>query len=170
MTKFTIEQGYTNPTLRTVSSTIANHDIRKYKKIADDMIKYIKNPKNGWVWLAAPQIGINKRLIVASLMQDYDDESYRTIALINPVIIAHSEDITWDDEWCLSVPGETGEVLRYAWVEIEYLDTSWQKYRIRLDRLAARIIQHEIDHLDGILFTDRIKEQETLLVTSRKKS
>lgn len=47
MTKFTIEQGYTNPTLRTVSSTIANHDIRKYKKIADDMIKYIKNPKNG---------------------------------------------------------------------------------------------------------------------------
>ncbi len=68
------------------------------------MIRYIKNPKNGGVGLAAPQIGINKRIIVVSLMQDYEDESYRTVAMINPVITAHADELTGDDEGCLSVP------------------------------------------------------------------
>lgn len=62
------------------------------------MLKYIKNPDNGGVGLAAPQIGVNKRIIVVSLMRDYDDEDYRTIAMINPEIIEHSEETCSEKE------------------------------------------------------------------------
>lgn len=70
------------------------------------MVKYIKNPDNGGVGLAAPQVGVNKRIIAVSLMHDYDDDDYRTIAMINPEIIEHSVEMCTDEEGCLSVPGE----------------------------------------------------------------
>lgn len=62
------------------------------------MVKYVKNPENGGVGLAAPQVGVNKRIIAISLMQTYDDEEYRTIAMINPEIIEHSEEMCLDEE------------------------------------------------------------------------
>jgi peptide deformylase len=104
MAKFTIETGDTNEILRTVSEKVKPHELRTYKSLAEEMVKYIKNPKNGGVGLAAPQIGVNKRIIVVSLMQDYDDENYRTIAMVNPEIIEHSEELCSDTEGCLSVP------------------------------------------------------------------
>lgn len=62
------------------------------------MVKHIKNPDNGGVGLAAPQVGVNKRLIVVSLMKTYDDESFRTVAMINPTILEHSEERCKDTE------------------------------------------------------------------------
>lgn len=62
------------------------------------MVKYVKNPENDGVGLAAPQVGVNKRIIAISLMHTYDDEEYRTIAMINPEIIEHSEDMYLDEE------------------------------------------------------------------------
>lgn len=123
------------------------------------MVKHIKNPDNGGVGLAAPQVGINKRLIVVSLMKDYEDENYRTIAMINPEIIEHSSETCIDTEGCLSVPGESGEVTRYNWVKVTFLDPEGRKYAMKLENLAARIVQHEIDHLDGVLFTDKVEEK-----------
>ena len=121
------------------------------------MVKYVKNPENGGVGLAAPQVGVNKRIIAISLMHTYDDEEYRTIAMINPEIIEHSEEMCLDEEWCLSVPGEKWEVSRWKSVKVNFLDTKWIKYSLKLTELSARIIQHEIDHLDGVLFTDKVE-------------
>lgn len=155
MPKLTIETGDDNEILRSISDIIKPSELKQYRGVAENMIKYIKDPDNGGVGLAAPQIGINKRLIVVSLMKNYEDEDYRTIAMINPEIIAHSEETSKDEEWCLSVPGETGDVTRWTWIKVSFIDPEWRKYALKLENLAARIVQHEIDHLDGILFVDK---------------
>ncbi len=156
MPKLTIEIGYDNEILRSISDVIKPSELKQYRSLAESMVKHIKNPDNGGVGLAAPQVGINKRLIVVSLMKDYEDETYRTIAMINPEIIEHGEEKCIDEEGCLSVPGETGNVERWNWIKVAFLDPEGRKYALRLETLAARIVQHEIDHLDGILFTDKV--------------
>lgn len=89
-------------------------------------------------------------------MKTYDDDIYKTIAMINPIITETSPEKCSDQEWCLSVPGESWDVERWSWVKVEFLDIEGKKYSMKLTDLAARIVQHEIDHLDGILFTDKI--------------
>ncbi len=160
MPKLQIETWDDNEILRSVSVMIWATEIKKYRSLAEDMVKHIKNPDNGGVGLAAPQVGVNKRLIVVSLMKTYDDETFRTIAMINPEILEHSEEKCTDKEGCLSVPWESGEVERWSWVKLAFLDLDGKKYAMKLDRLAARIVQHEIDHLDGILFTDKAENIE----------
>ena len=155
MPKLTIETGDDNEILRSVSDTIKPAELKQYRALAESMIKHIKNPDNGGVGLAAPQVGVNKRLIVVSLMKDYEDENYRVIAMVNPDIIEHSEEKVKWEEGCLSVPGETGDVLRWSWIKVSFIDPEGRKYAMKLDSLAARIIHHEIDQLDGILFTDK---------------
>lgn len=162
MAKFQIETGEKNSILRNISTDIHPSELKNYRRLAEDMIKHIKNPDNGGVWLAAPQVGVNKRLIVVSLMKTYEDETFKTIALINPLITEHSEETCIDAEGCLSVPGETGDVTRWKWVKVSFLDIDGKKYTMKLTDLAARIVQHEIDHLDGILFTDKV-ENESLI-------
>ncbi|MDD2694034.1 MAG: peptide deformylase [Candidatus Gracilibacteria bacterium] len=156
MAKFLIETGDDNEILRSISDTIRNDEIRKYKSLAEDMVKYVKNVDNGAVGLAAPQIGVNKRLIAVSLMQDYEDENFRTIAMINPEITEHTEETCSDKEGCLSVPGKSGEVERWTGIKVTFLDPDGKKYVMKLSNLSARIVQHEVDHLDGILFTDKV--------------
>ena len=155
MPKLKIETWDDNEILRSVSDTIKPTELKQYRALADTMIKHIKNPDNGGVGLAAPQVGVNKRLIVVSLMRTYDDESYRVIAMVNPEIIDHAENKVKWEEWCLSVPWETGDVERWSWVKIAFVDPEGHKYALRLESLAARIVQHEIDHLDWVLFTDK---------------
>ena len=96
--KFTIQTGKTNDILRTKSESVAPSEFRKYLRLAEDMVRYIKNPDNGGVGLAAPQLGVNKRIIAVSLMRDGDDENYRTIAMINPEITEHAEEVECDNE------------------------------------------------------------------------
>ena len=133
-------------------------EFRVYKSLAEEMVRYIKDPDNGGVVLAAPQIGTNKRIIAVSLMRDYDDENFRTIAMINPEILEHSQDVEIDNEGCLSVPGEHGDVERFFSIKVRYSDINGREQSFVFRGLSARIIQHEIDHLDGVLFTDRIIE------------
>jgi peptide deformylase len=158
MAKLKIQTGDNNEILRSISSPVAQNELKKYRSLAEDMLKYIKNTDNGGVGLAAPQVGENKRIIVVSLMETYDDEIYRTIIMINPEILEHSETKIADWEWCLSVPGEKGDVLRWSSIKIAFLDIDGRKYMMRLEWLSARIVQHEIDHLDGILFTDKVQK------------
>jgi peptide deformylase len=98
MPKLTIETGDDNEILRSISDTIKPTELKQYRNLAESMVKYIKNPDNGGVGLAAPQVGVNKRLIVVSLMKNYEDENYRTIAMINPEIIEHSEEQSTAEE------------------------------------------------------------------------
>lgn len=117
--------------------------------ILDDMVDTMYD-RDG-VGLAAPQIGILKRLVVI----DVDDENL--YKMINPRIIKSSgEDI--DEEGCLSVPEQRGEVVRPSKVTVEYTDVDGKLKVLEGEGLLARCICHELDHLDGILFIDKIKK------------
>jgi len=149
-----------NKILRTVSQKITQKELKQYLKLAKEMKKHIKNPDNGWVGLAAPQIWVNKRLIAVSLLKDWDDEDYPTIIMINPEIIEKSEEKQTFEEGCLSLPWAKWEVTREESIKIKFLDEKFKENTIILKWLSSTIVQHEIDHLDGILFTDRIKEEK----------
>jgi peptide deformylase len=151
-----IEQWEKNTVLRTVSEKIKKNELKKYVKLWKEMLKYIKNPDNGWVGLAAPQVWYNKRLIIVSLLKDREDETYPTVMMFNPKILDHSEEKQISEEGCLSLPEETGKVPRFKEVKLRYFDEKFNEKIIKMSWLSSNIVQHEIDHLDGILFTDRI--------------
>lgn len=153
---FTIETWKENEVLRNISSPIKSQEFTKYIKLWKEMVKYIKNPKNAWVWLAAPQIGQNVRLIVVSLLKDREDENFQTLLMINPTILEHSTECEVDKEWCLSLPWDSWEVARYSQIKLSFIDENKKERKLVLSWLSARIVQHEIDHLDGVLFTDKL--------------
>jgi len=102
------------------------------------------------IGLAAPQVDVSKRLFVVGL----DNEPLRVF--INPRVVAMSEETSEYEEGCLSFPGLYFTVVRPAAVDIEAVDVRGKPFRLSADGLLARVIQHEYDHLDGILFIDRV--------------
>lgn len=158
--KINIETWEENTILRKKCERINNDEFSKYVKIWKEMIKYIKNPEHWWVWLAAPQIWENKRLIVVSLLSDYEDESFKTIMMINPEILNFSEECDIDWEWCLSLPWESWDVIRPTEIKLKYFDEKKSEKIIILKWLSARIVQHEIDHINWVLFTDRVIKKD----------
>jgi peptide deformylase len=105
------------------------------------------------IGLAAPQVGQGLRLITIDLMPD---EKPAPMTLINPEIVAVSEARATREEGCLSLPGHFAEVTRPAQVKVRYLDQSGARQEVEADGLLAACLQHEIDHLDGILFVDHL--------------
>ena len=102
------------------------------------------------IGLAAPQVGVSLRLVVVG------DEAGRGVqALVNPVITAQGGRVT-AEEGCLSVPGVFAPIARAEWVEVEAMGADGGPVRIRARGLRARVLQHEMDHLDGVLFIDRL--------------
>jgi len=106
------------------------------------------------VGLAAPQIGILKRVIVVDI-----EDGNGPLALINPEIL-ESEGTTIDEEGCLSIPGEIGNVERPQKIRVKALNPEGEEVEIEAEDLLARALCHEIDHLNGILFTDKVIESE----------
>ena len=151
-----IQTGINNEVLRTVSESIKKNEIKELLKTGKQMLKYIKDPDNGWVGLAAPQIWLNKRMIVVSLLRDREDENFKTVLMINPEILEHTENKDVEQEGCLSVPGAKWDVERYIGIKLRYTDDKQRENTLNLTGLSARIVQHEIDHLDGELFTDKL--------------
>ena len=124
----------------------------KIVQILEDMHETLKNAKDG-IGLAAPQIGILKRLIVVDLSEE-DGEVYK---LVNPVIVkSKGEQVC--REGCLSVPGVLGDVVRPKEIVVEALNEHGEKVKIKAQDLLAIVLSHEIDHLDGILFIDKATE------------
>lgn len=116
-------------------------------KLLDNMADTLYAAKPKGVGLAAPQIGISKRVVVV-------DVGNGLLELVNPEIVSFSgKDLAV--EGCLSIPGVAGEVNRAARVEVRGQDRRGNPIRIQADGLLARVLQHEIDHLDGILFIDK---------------
>ena len=107
------------------------------------------------VGLAAPQVGISKRIFVVDTRQPGE-----RLAFINPVILETSEDSEPYEEGCLSIPGVYHNVMRPSRVRVHAQDVTGKAFTISADRLLARVIQHEYDHLEGRLFTDRLSESE----------
>jgi peptide deformylase len=145
-----IQIGRDNPILRQLSTPVRTFD-KKLKKLVKDMGETML-AKDG-VGLAAPQIGINKRLLVLNFQ--LDKKNTRPIGIINPSIINSSRDLSEAEEGCLSLPGENARVIRPARVTVEFQNENGNSQILELTGLNARAVQHEIDHLDGILFVDR---------------
>jgi peptide deformylase len=118
------------------------------------------------VGIAAPQVGASVQvLIVASrpnLRYPHAPKMSPT-AMMNPRLVAHADDVVWGWEGCLSVPDQRGQVPRYREIEVEYRDRRGRPQRRVLTDFVARIVQHELDHLQGTLFTDHIADPTTLL-------
>ena len=150
---------YKNKLIRKKSLEVKNID-NEIKEIIENM-HHVMNQHNG-IGLAAVQIGILKRIISIDLTKNQDDKLIKPsqINLINPVILSKSERQEYATEGCLSVPGRKEDVLRYFWVEIEGYTLNGEYFHRKLYDLAARVAQHEIDHLNGILFIDKIRNKE----------
>jgi peptide deformylase len=132
--------------LRKVSKPIVKLD-KNHKKLIAKMKKTLAKEETG-VGLAAPQIGENVRIVLAVIGK-------KIMVLINPEIVTHSQTKNLDDEGCLSIPKMFGKVERWNKIELKFYDEKFfPKTRILTD-FDARVVQHEIDHLDGILFTDK---------------
>lgn len=105
------------------------------------------------IGLAAPQVGSLLRLVVIDLMEN---DGHRPIVLINPEIVAASKELATREEGCLSLPGQYADVTRPAQVKVRYETIAGIRVEIEGDGLLAACLQHEIDHLDGVLFVDHI--------------
>jgi peptide deformylase len=137
--------------LKTRARPVAPADMDQVRALAPRMFATMyKAPGIG---LAAPQIDIHLRLVVIDLVPD---DTNRPITLINPEILTVSEEWATREEGCLSVPGQYADVSRPARVIVGYTDLNGQKQRIEADGLMAACLQHEIDHLDGVLFLDHL--------------
>ena len=154
---FTIQTGENNPILRKVADIITDNNFKDAVKLGKKMIKYIKDPENGGVGLAAPQIWESIRLVVVSMLKDREDENFKTVMLINPEILEFGEETCLETEWCLSVPGRRGKVERPTMIKLRYTDDKNKQHTLILEWLQARIVQHELDHINGKLFIDYLK-------------
>ena len=125
-----------------VDSSISNE---LYLSMSLAMYKY------GGIGLAAPQIGVSKRVIVI-------DDNGDAYMMINPRITWKSRELSSFDEACLSVPDEHGQVIRPVSIKVKFQDKTGKHKHWKLDGLKSRVVQHEIDHLDGILFVDHLEK------------
>lgn len=116
--------------------------------------------KNDGIGLAASQVGILKRVIVYDVSYIGEDGKKEGHILINPKITSRSKSMIEVEEGCLSFPDIYDNVLRHEKVTVEYIDVDGKKKKINARDIEAVVLQHEIDHLDGIVFLDRIAEQK----------
>ena len=122
------------------------------RRLVRDMIDTMYDAEG--IGLAAPQVGISKRILVVDVADE--DENRQVHALINPVIVEFGRKTEKASEGCLSIPGIEEMVTRPARVTVEALDPDGEPVRIEAEGLLARALQHEVDHLDGMLFIDRL--------------
>ena len=121
------------------------------RALLDDMLETMYDAPG--IGLAAPQVNISERVIVMDCGRDEAPELYK---MINPKIVAWSDDRSALEEGCLSIPHQTAEVERPASVDVRYLDTDGNEQMLHCEGLLAACVQHEIDHLDGVLFIDHL--------------
>ena len=158
---------YGDPVLKKRAAEI-NKDYPELQQLIADMTETMHH-SNG-VGLAAPQVGLSIRLFVADGTPFEEEEEglkdFKQV-FINPVLLSEAGDGWKFNEGCLSIPGIREDVVRKAKLTIEYRDASWQLRRETYDGIAARIIQHEYDHLEGVLFVDRISPLRRRLLKNR---
>ena len=152
-----------HPTLRKIAEPV--HDIlsETTQQLINHLFETVK--KAGGVGIAAPQIDISERIFImcSKPNQRYPDAPLmEPTAIINPKIIAHGDEVEKDWEGCLSVPSIRGLVPRYNSIHVSYYDQYDNKHNKDLSGFLARIFQHEMDHLDGLTFVDRVESGKDL--------
>jgi peptide deformylase len=150
-----------HPVLRQRGRPLEKNDFRNplVQKLIDDMVETM-HEYNG-VGLAAPQVHASLRLFVALLVDDPDGKSAATI-VINPEIVPNSQSREEGWEGCLSIPDIRGMVPRYTDITVRALDRDGRDIELRLKDFPARVAQHETDHLDGVLFFDKMDSMQSL--------
>jgi peptide deformylase len=154
-----------NPILRQKARPVKSINA-ELQELIDNMIETMREA-NG-VGLAGPQVSQPLRLTVVETLPREDDDgnviegSRELFVLINPKIVSKSRKMVDGIEGCLSIPGWIGEASRHEKIRVRALDRQGNKIRLRLNGWSARIVQHEIDHLDGVLFIDRLTASENL--------
>lgn len=158
----TVRKIYTlgEPVLRRPAKKVSQFN-KALQELVDDMVETMHSADG--VGLAAPQIGISQRIIVVQLPEEYEHPlAGRLFALVNPEIVERSEEEEVENEGCLSIPNIIGPVRRSLRVTVKGKDARGRPTRVEAEGFLARAFQHEIDHLDGILFIDRVESPELL--------
>ncbi len=149
-----------DPRLRQKAKAIKDFS-PELRTLAEDMLETME-AGNG-VGLAAPQVGLLHRLFVARIPEDPEDpNSGKRYMLVNPQIVKASREQVEGVEGCLSIPSWYGRVWRPEWIVVKARSVAGKPIRIKAEGYLARVFAHEIDHLDGILFTDHIENPEDL--------
>lgn len=154
-----------NPTLRQKARKVTQFD-DDFQALVEDLFETLHEA--GGVGLAAPQIDVPLRVAVIETLPDLDEEgneiedSREKYVIVNPEIVWESREVVDGIEGCLSIPGYVGEVTRATSIRVRAQDRHGKKIRLRMYDWDARIFQHEIDHLDGILYIDRLTAPENL--------
>jgi peptide deformylase len=151
MAKLKIVVGEDEEVLRAMSRPIDRFD-NALKLFAKDMKRAMEKAKG--MGIAAPQVGKNVRVFWVTL--DYKEPNEMCIAMVNPEIVWSSEEKEIDEEGCLSLPGVYGKVERPRAIKVEFFDLDGGRQVLELEGLDARVVQHEKDHLDGVLFIDKL--------------
>lgn len=149
-----------HPVLHQKAKKIKRIDIST-QNLVDDMLESMRAVHG--LGLAAPQIGIGLRVLVIEMPEDKDEpHAGKQVILVNPEILK-SEGEQVGEEGCLSIPGYVGIVRRAMKISVKGLNSKGKEVRVKGEGLLARALQHEIDHLDGILYTDRLEKPEDLM-------
>ena len=147
-----------NPILRQKAEFVKQVKSDNIQKLIDDLLTTVSDA-NG-VGIAAPQVAVGYRVFIVASRPNLrypNAPLMEPTAMINPKIVAHSDEIVKDWEGCLSVPGIRGLVPRYRKIEVEYIDRNGNLINQHLTDFVARIFQHEYDHFEGLVFLDRIE-------------
>jgi peptide deformylase len=148
------------PVLRQKAQKVRHVD-KSIEKLVDDMAQTMREA-NG-LGLAANQVGVLQRVVVIELPYDEEDpQSGKLYGLINPEIVQASEELVSIEEGCLSIPYYYGAVTRPDAVVVRARDRKWRELKIKATGMLARALQHEIDHLNGVLFIDRMESMDKL--------
>ncbi len=162
-----------NPVLREKAKRVKSIT-PEVQRLIDDMVETMRLAPG--VGLAAPQIGVSQRVIVVEVAEGNGEGDKgeagqgeatsgeaaepppaKLYALVNPEITRHSGELEPGTEGCLSIPGYLGDVERFSWATVKALDRHGKPFKLKVRGWPARVFQHEIDHLDGVLFIDRAK-------------
>lgn len=142
---------YPHPVLKQKALKVEKVD-DSMRSFLDDMLETMY--ADAGVGLAAPQVGVLQRVVVIDVARE--DEEPHPIYMVNPEIVWKSDEKVCGEEGCLSVPEQRAEVERYASVKVKYLDYNGLKQELLAEGFLAIAVQHELDHLDGVLYIDRI--------------
>ena len=151
-----------DPILRKKSAPVERIDA-SLKKLAEDLFATMYDAPG--IGLAAPQVGISRRLIVMDPARD--EEAKTPLTMVNPEILFRGDEMRLHDEGCLSIPDTTAEVERPALTRVSYLDLEGKKQEIELEGIWSTLVQHEIDHLDGVLFIDYLSRLKRNMIVKK---
>ncbi len=154
-----------HPVMKAQSEPVTEFD-QELKDLVKNMYDTLYGAENG-IGLAAPQVGVSKQVIVLDLKDSKSAVKNIPITLINPVIEAFSEEPWEYQEGCLSVPTVYEDLQRPRMIRLKYWDINMKEQNIEADKLLSRVIQHEYDHLNGILFFERLSALKRTLIKNR---